>query len=1153
MTTAAPAGRIITFYSYKGGTGRSMALANVAWILASCGKRVLAIDWDLEAPGLHRYFHPFLRDKDLANTEGLMDFVVNYVSEAMTPPPAGSDPLPPDWYTKHADIIDYAAALRWSQFEKPGTIDFVPAGRQCETYASTVNLFNWSQFYDKLGGGAFFEAAKDYMRREYDYILIDSRTGVSDTSGICTIQMPDIVVVCFTLNIQSIEGASAAAEAIDRNRRATGKEIRVFPVPTRVERSEKEKVDLARIEAWRKFEPYLFHLSEKKQADYWGAVELPYEPWYAFEEVLATFGDRSGTQASILSSLENLTSYITDGEVQRLTPVTETERKSVLATFLRRREEPEKAVVNAATRGEQMMSRLTVVEQEQTLSAILRLVRIPAVDEAGKATRRRLPRAQLEGIPDRVFQGLLFGRIINIVRDENDKDVVQLADDDVIEGWSRVKRAMDADAPFLRWHQQFAEVAAAWNASSGRQALLTGSRLADAIEYLRARPRSFSVSERAFIAAGVERRRHGRFWAAIAAVVPLLILLVFVLRSRTDNYQLDRIYATAPAAPNDASPQGSEALRSWIAALARSGRAAQAGVLAGDVTDHGRRALAYASLAAALAGSEKRKEMLAAIDAAQEAANRVAAGEERASVLTDVAAILKDALPDSAGGLFRDALRTAPATTERRAASAAMDVRLVSLPSGRPFDAGATEDTRRCLLFSRIATELQSLGLANEADPAFDAALRSLNQLPPAARVNVGLSLFTMFGRAGKEDGAKAALSAALLAIPKTGSDARLALLVSTAVTLTSAGRTASYQTLLRTVSLPEFLPEERSAVVRIVTRALLRSPYAAPSDPLWPALIEDANTVRPEAQAEAQAYVAAAFGAAQEADRARQLIDSAQRRHLRDVPRERLPRALAALAEAGFQTSDPAARAEWDGAHALALAVGGADNFAALAITGAACRIPNTPFDLYEKIDVAAVRQETAPVLMGIYGDSLRASSNPAARRDFASAVVVHTHGLDDVVRDPILRDATKVLMASSAGTEAASVAGHITDSVTRAETIIMILGPMNPNEALQVAANMADPFVRARALIAVAGNALPKSANVAANARSQAEEAAAKIETEVTRSSQRAEIAIAYGAAGDLRAARRVANDCELNYDRLRAYASIVDQVAQRSKKPV
>src|SRR5258706_15890618 len=71
----APKGRVITFYSYKGGTGRSMALANVAWMLAMSGERVLVVDWDLEAPGIHRYFHPMLEDEELLETEGLLDFV----------------------------------------------------------------------------------------------------------------------------------------------------------------------------------------------------------------------------------------------------------------------------------------------------------------------------------------------------------------------------------------------------------------------------------------------------------------------------------------------------------------------------------------------------------------------------------------------------------------------------------------------------------------------------------------------------------------------------------------------------------------------------------------------------------------------------------------------------------------------------------------------------------------------------------------------------------------------------------------------------------------------------------------------------------------------------------------------------------------------
>ena len=55
-----PEGKVVTFYSYKGGTGRTMALANTAWILASNGYKVLVVDWDLDSPGLHKFYRPFL-------------------------------------------------------------------------------------------------------------------------------------------------------------------------------------------------------------------------------------------------------------------------------------------------------------------------------------------------------------------------------------------------------------------------------------------------------------------------------------------------------------------------------------------------------------------------------------------------------------------------------------------------------------------------------------------------------------------------------------------------------------------------------------------------------------------------------------------------------------------------------------------------------------------------------------------------------------------------------------------------------------------------------------------------------------------------------------------------------------------------------------
>ena len=58
---ATPDGHIVTFYSYKGGTGRTMALANIAWILASNGLKVLVVDWDLDSPGLHKLLPPVPR------------------------------------------------------------------------------------------------------------------------------------------------------------------------------------------------------------------------------------------------------------------------------------------------------------------------------------------------------------------------------------------------------------------------------------------------------------------------------------------------------------------------------------------------------------------------------------------------------------------------------------------------------------------------------------------------------------------------------------------------------------------------------------------------------------------------------------------------------------------------------------------------------------------------------------------------------------------------------------------------------------------------------------------------------------------------------------------------------------------------------------
>jgi hypothetical protein len=81
--------------------------------------------------------------------------------------------------------------------------------------------------------------------------------------------MPDKIVICFTMNRQSIEGAASVAEAIisqQQNMSFDKPAVRIFPIVTRVELAEKEKLDLARQYISAKFSRFLGHLPNNQLA-----------------------------------------------------------------------------------------------------------------------------------------------------------------------------------------------------------------------------------------------------------------------------------------------------------------------------------------------------------------------------------------------------------------------------------------------------------------------------------------------------------------------------------------------------------------------------------------------------------------------------------------------------------------------------------------------------------------------------------------------------------------------------------------------------------------------------------------------------------------------------------------------------------------------
>lgn len=190
-----------TFYSYKGGVGRSMALSNIAALLVQKGRRVVLIDFDLEAPGLDSF-------QEFGQSKGKPG-VVEYVSEFQ------KNNIAPD-INRFVHECSLPGPL-------PGRLWVMPSGKKDSTYNRLRSELNWSDLYESGLGEPFIENWKAAIGSEFqpDYVLVDSRTGLTDVGGICTLHLPDLVVMLFGLNDQNIHGISAVGKAIleaDHNR-----------------------------------------------------------------------------------------------------------------------------------------------------------------------------------------------------------------------------------------------------------------------------------------------------------------------------------------------------------------------------------------------------------------------------------------------------------------------------------------------------------------------------------------------------------------------------------------------------------------------------------------------------------------------------------------------------------------------------------------------------------------------------------------------------------------------------------------------------------------------------------------------------------------------------------------------------------------------
>jgi MinD-like ATPase involved in chromosome partitioning or flagellar assembly len=294
-------GTIITFYSFKGGVGRTMALANVAVLLAISGRRVLTVDWDLEAPGLQRYF-PTSPQPD-GTRVGILDLLTS----------------------ANASGGGASVAETWERYLTPArvpginadSLHLLAAGTEDdELYFRQLQKLDWPRFYAERSAGAFLERLREEWKGAYDFVLIDSRTGFTDSGGVCTVQMPDVLTAIFTTNDQSIIGTKRAVERAQRGRQRLAYDrmpLIVLPLLSRfdgrVERDEANMwLDKASDEMAEYLDSWLRTGTSHRQV--MERIKIPHVPKYSFGEKLPVLTDSLTDPDGIGYVLDTITKLI---------------------------------------------------------------------------------------------------------------------------------------------------------------------------------------------------------------------------------------------------------------------------------------------------------------------------------------------------------------------------------------------------------------------------------------------------------------------------------------------------------------------------------------------------------------------------------------------------------------------------------------------------------------------------------------------------------------------------------------------------------------------------------------------------------------------------------------------------------------------------
>ncbi|MHA1035116.1 KGGVGR-motif variant AAA ATPase, partial [Enterobacter ludwigii] len=168
---------VLTFFSYKGGVGRTTSLALTASYLARQGKNIFVVDCDFEAPGLINFFNS-------AQSDNCRGGIIEYLNDKS--------------FDEKTSIKDYIYNIEKS-YSGSGIINLMSAGNIMHNYEDLVSYLEGLAKLDLQGEKLvkIFDGIINDINEEFspDVILIDSRTGFNNTFGALAQVSQNVVVL----------------------------------------------------------------------------------------------------------------------------------------------------------------------------------------------------------------------------------------------------------------------------------------------------------------------------------------------------------------------------------------------------------------------------------------------------------------------------------------------------------------------------------------------------------------------------------------------------------------------------------------------------------------------------------------------------------------------------------------------------------------------------------------------------------------------------------------------------------------------------------------------------------------------------------------------------------------------------------------------